>query len=374
MIYLVCFGISLLLIKIKVKGKGDMVVDFIALLIPCILAGLRADTVGTDTADYPLTMYNLALTNTYLDYMDTQFMHMWVLDYVRDMGIGYASFVYVIANISGDFGMLLFFTHVVIVFSIYGAVKNVCKEKYVWIGMMIFYLLFYNVSLNAIRQWMAMAILLYAYTEFLDKKRIWILYAAVGISFHSTAICGLLVFLLYLIFDKIDIPKIRFDRINKISGSWLIIISVIAVGIYFLTHMEIVRYMIQMMSLADFLNYFQGAIKFSIKRFVLEIPLVMLCLINWKYFEDDKDKYFVLLFSMVNMMLSQLNTMNVLAWRISAYVSMFTVIYFPKCVQACKDKGKRILETVAVGIYGFVHWSYYYVILNAHGTLPYKFR
>ena len=55
MIYIVCFLISCSFFWLSEKSKSRFVrngLAIIAILIPCILAGLRADTIGTDVAVY----------------------------------------------------------------------------------------------------------------------------------------------------------------------------------------------------------------------------------------------------------------------------------------------------------------------------------
>ena len=57
-IYLICFAVSCLLLKISEFTKKRIIyriITAIALIIPCILAGFRADTIGTDVQVYVRT-------------------------------------------------------------------------------------------------------------------------------------------------------------------------------------------------------------------------------------------------------------------------------------------------------------------------------
>ena len=64
-IYLICFALSCALLKLSAKIKKDnllhKITTFIALLIPCILAGCRATTIGTDIKVYVEPIFNCAI-------------------------------------------------------------------------------------------------------------------------------------------------------------------------------------------------------------------------------------------------------------------------------------------------------------------------
>lgn len=52
-------------------------------------------------------------------------------------------------------GTVLFFIHALILAPIYLGLKRMKKSYPVYLGMLVFYLLFYNTSLNMMRQWIA---------------------------------------------------------------------------------------------------------------------------------------------------------------------------------------------------------------------------
>ncbi len=211
MIYLICFVISISLLRlseIKKLRKIRKLIIFCALLIPCILAGLRGEVVGSDTAAYPLRMYNIALDNQFLKYMNSTFLHGWNYDYVYNMGIGYSTFVYIVTKVFRDFSVLLFFTEIAIIFPVYKSLEIFSKNETisnvtVRIGYIIFLLLFYNVTLNMMRQWIAMALLLigFAYITQEQKKK-GIILSLISLSFHTTGIVGFIPIAFYLFIER----------------------------------------------------------------------------------------------------------------------------------------------------------------------------
>ena len=168
MIYIVCFLISCFYFWLSEKSKNKFAKNglaIIAILIPCILAGLRADTVGTDVKVYVEPIYHAAKESTgFSDYMGQSWFYIWRYKYVHDFEIGFTTLVFVIAKITGSLGMVLFFIHAFIVTPIYIGLRRMHKTYPISFGMLVFYLMFYNTSLNMMRQWIAMAILLMAFS------------------------------------------------------------------------------------------------------------------------------------------------------------------------------------------------------------------
>lgn len=371
MIYLICFGISTALIAFPAKGKRvRAILTFLALMIPSLLAGFRTNSVGTDTGDYPLSLFEIAKSSGYITYLNSSFEHMWVRDFVYDMGIGYATFIYIIAMFFEKYAAVLFFTEFVIVLCVFRAIFISFSHRYRWIAMLLFYFMFYNVTLNNMRQWMAMAILLLAFAHFIKKDKSWIVYALLGLTFHKTAVCGLLVFAVYFVVERIRLRPIKIDT-RRYSGKLLMACCIIVLCLIFIMYMGLTRKIMSMIGLSSFLNYFEGKIIFSKGRFLLEMPMVMLIIVNWKDMKQNPIKYFFLTFVLVNLICSQINTMNVLAWRISAYISEFTILVCPYIISLCKKQSKQLIENISVCGYGVLYWMYYFYVQNLHQTLPY---
>ncbi len=136
---------------------------------------------------------------------------------------------------------------------------------------------------------------------------------------------------------------------------------------------DLVRSIVSSIGLGRFVHYISGSISFSIGRFLLELPPLLLLIVNWKQIKKSKDAYFVLTYVLMNMIFSQINTMNVLAWRVSSYISCYSILVFPKLVPD-RRKTRRTLSCWYLIVYGIVYWFYYFWIQNLHQTLPYVFK
>ena len=202
-IYLICFMISCLLLKIAEKSPQKLIYKIlvgIALIIPCLLAGLRADTIGTDVKVYVEPMFELACSSqSFSDYLDMRWIASWTYKYVKDIEIGFTVLVYCIAKIFGNLNVLLTCIEILIIIPFYKGISYFKKEISVWLCMLTFYLINYNVTLNMMRQWIAMAFLLYGFRYIIEKKPLkFIIINLLAMTFHKSAIFGLLFYLIFL--------------------------------------------------------------------------------------------------------------------------------------------------------------------------------
>ena len=163
MIYILFFLISCLFFWLSEKCKNRIarnLLAIIAILIPCILAGLRSDTIGTDVKVYVEPMYNAAKESHNLtDYMNQRWFVIWRYMYVNKFEIGFSFMIYFIQKFGGSLSIVLFFIQLLIIAPIYIGLKKINKPYPICFCMLVFFLLFYNTSLNMMRQWIAMAIL-----------------------------------------------------------------------------------------------------------------------------------------------------------------------------------------------------------------------
>lgn len=152
-VYICGFIASIILLalsdKIVKKQRWGLVVP--ALLIPCLIAGLRASSIGTDTEGYLVPMTKAALfADNYKEYMDSSWYRIWRNLFVRDYEYGFSFIVYLFAKMFKSVVAVQFVVQLLTVLPIYFAA---CKTKYkTWICMAVYYFIFFNTSLNMMRQ------------------------------------------------------------------------------------------------------------------------------------------------------------------------------------------------------------------------------
>jgi len=379
-IYIVFFLISCFLIWLSEKSPSQNIrkfLAFIAILLPCILAGMRADTIGTDVRVYVEPMYNAAKQSTsFSSYMDQRWYVIWRYMYVGKFEIGFTTLVYLIEKLGGSLGTVLFFIHVLIVTPIYLGLKKMNKPYPVWLGMLVFYLLFYNTSLNMMRQWIAMSILFYglAYLIVNEKKKYFIT-VVVACLFHTSALMGVIIYFLYMYSQsKREYIKIANFRL---SGS-LAPVKVFVYGCIVLLSLNVIAVLLRTIGLAKYAGYIQGngSIYLMPNQIILRLPIIILLIIRWKRMlaEDELTPFYGSMI-VLDLLASQLISINVYAFRIASFFSEYSMLSYSALVYAGNRKYRinRYVTLFYVLAYMVYYWMYYYVITGTHATFPYMF-
>src|SRR5574344_1257479 len=131
-IYILTFIIMFVLLIIPIKNeKVKKICILIGLLLPCIIAGLRAESIGTDVRVYTKPLYNLAnnFNSNNLFQAGTFFNDFnGAKTRVSLYEIGFTFFIYIVAKTINNFQFLLFLIECIIIFPIYFGVNKVLKD------------------------------------------------------------------------------------------------------------------------------------------------------------------------------------------------------------------------------------------------------
>lgn len=202
MIYIciVILGMLLLMIEknriVNTKYKNvvikfDLSHIYLLLLIMCFfICAFKADSIGIDTKSY-LNLYNSS--------------EQYILGYLNKFHSEYLFYLFIFISKIGnfDFHTFLFIYYIIAFYCLYFFIKKYSKEKITSIIVFIAfgYLFLY---MSALRQIMAMSIILLYYDAILeDKKFKALLLLIIAIGFHKSAvICGLAFILFFINLDK----------------------------------------------------------------------------------------------------------------------------------------------------------------------------
>lgn len=382
-IYLICFMISCLLLKLAEKTSQKLIYKIlvgIALIIPCLLAGLRADTIGTDVNVYVKPMFELACSSTsFLDYLDMRWMASWTYKYVSDIEMGFTVLVYCIAKIFGKINVLLTCIEILIIVPFYKGIYYFKKEISVWLCMLTFYLINYNVTLNMMRQWIAMAFVLYGFRYIIEKKPLkFIVINLLAMTFHKSSIFG---FLFYLIYKYIYSNKkeknlkivissgrsISFKKLNKVF-----VLTI--VGLIVLLSLNIIISILNRIGLSRYSLYITGSLHILPIQIILRIPFIIIIFLNWeRYSEKYKMAPFFLTIMIMDLFMSQLGSISIYSSRISIYFSMFNCIAYSSICEISGKREIRAISKILLIAYLIIYWIYYFVIRGFAETIPYQF-
>ena len=377
-VYLIGFALCLGLIAYSEKKKLSVFLGFsvLALLIPCMIAALRNQEIGTDVMVYvkPLTQ-SAIVSNNLKEFFNCYWFQEWRNLYAVDYDIGFSMVVYLVAKATHSLPAVLFTIQALMVVPVYIAVARNRKKMPVWIGMAIYLLLFYNSTLNMMRQWVAMAFLLLAFQMLLEKKGyLTLLFTVVACLFHSTAVMAVPVYLLYWL---LWLPKDRCLQQGslRLRVSTVLAVLVFFVGIVAIMNLDLVIKLVSMVGFSQFNNYLQGGtMSLMVGQIVLRLPLFAILILCWK---DMQGKWsmapFFLCMLFLELVAAHLVSVDVNALRISFYFSLYSIIWIPAAIGSCPNKGKRIMLCLLILAYGLFYWYYTYVLQLRHETYPYRF-
>ena len=370
MAYILMFAISLFLLwlSLKIKNKAIRVVlTLMSLLLPCVMAALRGLSVGTDTKGYVLSLYQDARNaNSYQELVSFSKAVYYSVDHA------YLFINYLVAKCGFSFPTLLFVIQCLIVLPIFYAIKlNTKNSKGLIIGMLLFYLTFYNLSLNMVRQSIAIAFVLLGFSLFMNRKEKWskvlsILLLLIGFGFHDTAIIALPLLVLYCLFVTKKINQ-------KTKQAIFIILSVFAIlatvfyspilnfigssGIYPKAIMYMNRFAIM-----D-INYL-GVVRNAIILFTVFA-------MRKNISEKDGNAYFPMFLALINLMFGILSSFIMYIDRIAYYALFIDLLLYVPYIMTKRKKADWF--SLALILFFILQWVIVILINNSNGTLPYVF-
>lgn len=374
LIYLCTFSISCFFIYLAelVSKRGKLLCVFLLLLaitIPSLLAGVRSLNIGTDVLNYVDPIYQSAIwSKNFFQFLNLPILNGVILVPISSFEPGYAFFVFIVAKIFRNLFFVLFFTQFFILGFIISGLWCLRDRMSVCFGMLVYYLCFFNTSLNIVRQSMAIAVLVYGFKYLIEKKYFkYVLITIFACLFHRTAIFGFLILMIYYIM----LPKNR--KYFKVSyKEKIILITLSATLIVFITPLR--NLILSIIGLNKYVDgYLNGNISFVGNQILLRIPFFTVLLLQWKKTSIDKNiKVFFLAELICDLMVSQLSGISESSARITLYFSIYYIFILPLFLYNKKDvKGKVLFFFIM--IYLLVYWYYSFVIMQYSETIPFVF-
>ena len=366
-VYIVSFVVSILLIYYseakRFYGVSSKVSVFIALMIPCLVAGLRDYTIGTDVQVYAEPTFLLANSaHSFGSFISSGFQQSaWEFRYVRELGVSFAIVTYISAKIFHSFPVFLFIIQLITIVPIYKGLRAFDNRQPVWLGMAVYYLMFFNQSLNMMRQWIAMAILFYAF-QFLCSKtnKKYFFFVIIASSFHTSALLGISIYFIH----QLVVRKNDYMMIIKI-------LLLIFIGIVSLLSLDALSRLLSLIGL-EYSSYISGSLQFMPNQLLYRILIFLLLLCRWKYLKRTENHtvfYFVMI--IYDILLSQLTSINEYSGRICLFFSEYYLLVYPSLCMAFNKKYVRRTVKLLVLCYLAVYWWYTYVYTGRDATFPY---
>ena len=235
MIYLAVFGLSTFLFYIAGKCRGVLYVVLAtsAVLLPCVMAGLRGPGVGTDVMTYGIWTFRAASSSSLLGFLEA---------YAGTSPIGFNLMSWAVTRLFGSFEVYLGVIQLITVLPTYLASRYLFRDKE-WLCMLHFFLLLYATSLNTMKQSIAVAICLLAMTYALRRRYLaYCVATLVALSFHETAIISIIAYPVLLLFVGGGSKKGLFGRWRALV---LTTLGAAAVAALFMFGEQLIRFISQ---------------------------------------------------------------------------------------------------------------------------------
>lgn len=333
---------SLQTIKMR-KENYDNIFLIVSFLLLCIVSSLRAEHIGTDTANY---------IHKFLVIQATDFSY--IFDLVR-YEKGYVLLNKVISYISSNSQLIIAATSFITLLLIFIGIKRSSKNKVLSIYLFIT-LYYYFISFNAIRQYIAIGFILFAYNSIVKRNFIrYLLLILIASSFHQLAIVLLPLYFLYGI-------KMNLKKIIYISGCFLILLfSFEAVLSFFFSVFPGYAYY-------QGTDYLEGG---GVLTSLISGSILVFGLLVGSRGKADKEFDFLLLVALFSFLVSVMSTQVILFNRLNYFLEIFNIFFIPYIISMVTNKKNRMLYYFIVCSVTLIYCSVR-LIEGWHRVTPYS--
>ncbi len=398
MIYIVCFAISVMFAYMAYRDKKEqkfILFSVLSILLPVFLAGLRDRSIGIDTSNY----YEMERYWSVASVSDSVWQYMAGYSQ-RGLGEYFFALLVGIIGQTGNFTLLLLIIHAWIIFFVYVGAYRLREHVQPWLVLVLFYLAFFNHSLNVMRQYMALSFM-FAFLMDLPQKRYlrYMIAVAVATMFHTTALLSLGLLLIHWVLYG-DFERLKAGLNPSLRQRQIFIFTAVAALIVIFN--PLVRLLISVGLLHEKYMFY---VKNPFKSYNLLVTLFLLVEMGaiWFLRNNLKEKkpifetFFT--FSVVYFLLYQVTAVTTYGKRIAACCSLANLVTLAMLPQGLGDaieftlprwlggkhivvfrflgsldaKKKQTLGTILVICGVLVYWLYVYMLRNASKTMPYRF-
>lgn len=331
-----------------------------AVIAMSFLAGIRADSIGTDVSFYAKPLFDRARS--------FKTFHAFYL--TANIDVGYAILVYIVSKMTTELGVLLGISQALVIGPIYLGCY-IKRKDMSFLALTILYTgWFYCYSFNIMRQSIACAFFILTIILHDQKiKKVPILTMLVSISFHTSAICG---FLLLAIVRYVDRRK---DSISILKR-----VIVICMTYAFIFSFSQIVTLVANLGLinavyAERVYNSRNGQEIVIIEFVLRALMVFLVPLFEVLFRKNKQEIKQYSFlELINYILSFGRAVNSYITRIVYYGNYCCLISVAEYGRMIKRKSNRVVYVAILAIISYAYWYIVYVKMQWHEVYPFITR
>lgn len=370
LIYLSVFLISIFFFRLAEKNKTNKynkIFSFLGILIPSILAGGRASSVGTDVRVYGQRFYTYAyLSDSFTDLV----RYMTSIGENADIGFHFLNFI--ISRVFEDYHFGLFFYSIIVITCFYLANVNFSELHggSVAFRMLLFYFILFNTFLNMIRQSIAIALCFLAISFLIkNNNKAFVILSILAVLFHNSGIIVVAVYFCFCLYKN----KNNNSSSNYAKQFLSMLLFIVGLLIIMLFMKQIVIMFVNLSILSNrYLNYFNN----SNSQLVLSIVLLplMFVLIDVILFKQlnkkNENALFFLSMVIVTFLTCVSNVMPINFTRLSYYLLPLMYETQVICGKCFNNKSRKIWLMFIIFV-SMCYWAYNSMYMNYGQTLPY---
>lgn len=361
--YFTVFALAVMLVYVGEKTKNRFA-TIAGLAIPILVAALRFNT-GIDYGNYT------GITKLLSGMSPDDFFASTYSDIYEPATYFITQIAYLLKG-----GDILFFAiyAALIVLPFYFAIRRI-NPKISWLAMLLYLLIFFAPSLNGIRQYAAISIIFYAtiyiyYPKNLKTKSRWIIFLLLvmfATTIHSSAICGLVIPVIYWISQKL-----ANKTSSKIIIYHLLFMAVISVLVYVaVLNINSIPFLNRY---AHYITWAQEGMDMPVPNIIPKIvPIVLASIFIGRLVKADKKNVFYYMPSCVALVTSLLGFIIPYGYRLSDYFLVFQIPLLINIVMTARPESRKRIYLLILVLYGVAYFMYSSVLNNSHGVFPYQF-
>lgn len=380
MIYLLVFFSSTLIMGVtENKHKSIRIAGMIlAISLPILLATLRAESVGIDVTTYMKPLYLCSKRSESMAAFWDNMKQDPALEY---LDYGYAFIGYLASKLFGGLWGIFFINALLCYIPVLQGIRQIRiyqKNNHItlrlipyWASMFVYFCLFYNNSLNQVRQLITCALLFYAFTVILNRKYFRaIVPFVVSCTIHVASILFVYIVIVYLI------VKSKNSVLKALLTVALFVFAVFSIQIFYML-MKVFNWI----GLVG--DKYQGEIfdvDYGERNINLSWLFICLCttiVTGINYLRNRKEILGGFLFFMSLSFLSLFNMSSYFAsfGRLQLYFMIYSVVSLPLTYDMLKGvmKDRRLVSDVACIAIPLAYWIVAVYFLDYTGSIPYQF-
>ena len=283
-----------------------------------------------------------------------------------DYEVGFSMLVWVSTKLAGSLEFVQFCIQAMTIVPIFIAVRTMGSKISLSYGMLIYYLLYFNASLNIMRQWIAVAFTLLAIVYLLNRRyALYGIYTLIALCFHTSALISVIIGALYIFLNGGS------GATKFLKNKAYLVMVIAAVLVVF--GGAVLSSLLNMLGLSYYIQYIgTSGISISPSQLAILGPLVLLVVLFVNHYRiNNPSVMFLYTLLVLGLIVSQFASVTDQSNRIALYFNCSSMLLLPLCMSRIGSKRGKVLFAVSTVAYCLTYWCVIYAFLGANQTVPY---